>query len=349
MTKIAKLSQQIKHNVTAKPHDPNKPVHCWSEPDLYNRQKIQAYVIILRTKGCSWMYESGCSMCGYFNDSALQEVSKESIQNQINTALKGYNKEPLIKIFTSGSYLDTEEIPKQQQFDILNTLYSQGAQKISVESRPEYITEDFIEDYHKHIPQKDFEVGIGLETADDHIREYNINKGFKFQDFKDAATRLQDNAISVKTYVLHKPPFLSERAALQDAKETIKKAAPYSNIISLNPVNVQKNTIVDYLYHRHLYRPPYLWSVIEILKTAIEDAPNTHIKCDPVGGGSRRGAHNGRCCDKKILSAIKTFSLTQDPTPFNTLDCECKKEWQSQLELEDNTFGGLPDIGAWRP
>lgn len=349
MTKIAKLSQQIKHNVTAKTHNLNTPVRCWREADLYNKQKIQAYVIILRTKGCSWMYESGCSMCGYFNDSALQEVSPENIQNQINTALKGYNKEPLIKIFTSGSYLDSEEIPKQQQFEILNTLYNAGATKISVESRPDYITEEFLEDYHKYLPNKDFEVGIGLETADDNIREHNINKGFSFQDYKKAATRLQDNAISVKTYVLHKPPFLSEQTAITDAQETIKKAAPYSNIISLNPVNVQKNTIVDYLYHRHLYRPPYLWSVIEILKTALDYAPNTHIKCDPAGGGSRRGAHNGRCCDKKILAAIKTFSLTQDSTPLKQIDCSCKKEWQSQLEIEDNAFGGLPDIGTWKP
>ncbi len=349
MTKISELSKQIKHNVVAQHHDLNKPVRCWSEPDLYNNEKIQAYVIILRTKGCSWMYESGCSMCGYFNDSALQEVSEAQLQNQINQSLTTYNKEPLIKIFTSGSYLDPNEIPIQQQWNILKTLYNAGASKISVESRPEYVTDQLIENYHQHIPNKDFEVGIGLETADDYIRKNHINKGFSFQDFTTAATRLQNNNISVKTYVLHKPPFLSEQAAIKDAKNTIKKAAPYSNIISLNPVNVQKNTVVDYLHHRKLYRPPYLWSVIEILKTANKDAPNTHIKCDPAGGGSRRGAHNGRCCDKKILSAIKTYSLTQDPTPLEDLDCSCKKDWQTQLELEDNAFGGLPDIGAWRP
>ena len=58
------------------------------------------------------------------------------------------------------------------------------ADKVSVESRPEYVTDKKLSEIKKIVGKKAFEVGIGLETANDYVREHSINKGFSFNDYK---------------------------------------------------------------------------------------------------------------------------------------------------------------------
>ena len=99
------------------------------------------------------------------------------------------------------------------------------------------------------------------------MREKAINKGFTFNDYKKAATLLKKHQMNVKTYVLMKPPFLTEKESLNDCIQTTKDIAPYTDLISLNPTNVQRHTVVEYLWKRNQYRPPWLWSIVEYLKT----------------------------------------------------------------------------------
>jgi radical SAM enzyme (TIGR01210 family) len=284
-------------------------------------------------------------MCGYFNDSMLAPVSEHDLQTQFEKAMKMYKGEPIVKLFTSGSFLDPREIPVSVQHSIL-TLLSNQAEEVSVESRPEYITEKRIEQIQKSMQSTPFEIGIGLETSNDLVRKNAINKGFTFLQYKKAAQLLRRHRMNVKTYVLLKPPFLTEKEALDDCLRTTHDAAPFTDVISLNPTNIQRHTVVEYLWKRDQYRPSWLWSVIEILKQHA-DRPDVHMKCDTVGGGSPRGVHNCGICDQKVLSAIGQFSLSQKQSLFNGLTCECKEKWHDQLDLENLSFGSFPDFGRW--
>jgi len=105
---------------------------------------------------------------------------------------------------------------------------------------------------------------------------------------------------------------------------------------------------VEYLWKRNQYRPPWLWSVVEFLKQS-KNLTDTVVKCDPVGGGSMRGAHNCNVCDHTVLHAIEEFSLTQRPNVFNGLSCDCREKWQDQLDLETLSFGSLVDFSRRDP
>ncbi|MFO7677331.1 MAG: archaeosine biosynthesis radical SAM protein RaSEA [Thermoplasmatota archaeon] len=342
MNELAQFCKSQKKDFTPKIQDTTRPVRYWSEKDILQGAIVDAYVIILRTQGCFWARNSGCSMCGYFNDSLWDTVTDQDLIKQFNTAMKQYKNEQFVKIFTSGSFLDDNEIGSAVQNHILSTLY-QSAKKISVESRPEFITDKKLLSLQHLFLSKVFEVGIGLETANDVIRKYAINKGFSFKDYIQAAKVLKKNSIHCKTYLLAKPPFLTEREAIDDCIHTIKKIDKYADIISINPTNVQRNTAVDYLWKRSQFRPIWLWSIVEILKKS-KTLTNAQIKCDIAGGGSRRGAHNCESCDGKILDAIAQFSLLQDPCVFNGLDCSCKNEWLDQLDIESLSFGSAIDL-----
>ena len=178
------------------------------------------------------------------------------------------------------------------------------------------------------------EFAIGLETANDLIRQNIIRKGFTFQDFIDAAKTVHDRSGKVKAYLLLKPPFLSEGAAIRDAIISAKAARQHADILSLNLCNIQRGTVVERLWEHGEYRPPWLWSAVEVLKNV-----SYPIICDPVGAGARRGPHNCGECDDAIAMAIRGHDLTQDPGIFDDLDCKCKVAWQKVVELEEQTFG----------
>lgn len=279
-------------------------------------------------------------MCGYFNDSIwTTDVSDKEILSQFYYAMTKYKDEKLVKIFTSGSFFDDKEIKPKIQEKILTRLF-ETADKVSVESRPEYLTDKNLKQFNN----KKLEVGVGLETADDSIRQNCVNKGFTFNDYQRAAKILKKHNVSLKTYALVKPPFLTEKQSIDDAVLTIKKIKDITDVVSLNPVNVQSNTYVNYLWRHQQYRPPWLFSVVEILKQGKKILGNKRIKCDIAGGGSIRGAHNCKECDKKYLKAISDFSINQDINTFKDLDCICKDKWLDQLDLEDLGFGGLVNI-----
>jgi radical SAM enzyme (TIGR01210 family) len=286
-------------------------------------------------------------MCGYFNDSMFIDVSEKDLRSQFEKAMQNYKDEKIVKLFTSGSFLDPHEIPVSAQHEILNIL-TERAEKISVESRPDYVTEKRLTAIQKIVALKEFEIGIGLETSNNLVREKTINKGFTFHEYKKATRLLKKHKMNVKTYVLMKPPFLTEKESLDDCIQTTKDIALYTDLVSLNPTNVQRHTVVEYLWKRNQYRPPWLWSIVEFLQQS-KNITDAFVKCDVVGGGSLRGAHNCGSCDNNVLNAIEEFSLTQKQSAFLGVTCDCKEKWRDQLDLENLSFGSLVDFSRWNP
>ena len=131
---------------------------------------------------------------------------------------------------------------------------------------------------------------------------------------------------------------------MHDCINSIEKIKDVTDLISINPVNVQRNTLVEYLWKRGQFRPPWLYTIVEILKKVKGITKNTTIKCDVVGGGSIRGAHNCKKCDMDFLEAISIFSLNQKPSVLNNLSCDCYDLWQDQIDMENLGFDSLVDM-----
>ncbi|MFB6186475.1 MAG: archaeosine biosynthesis radical SAM protein RaSEA, partial [Halobacteriaceae archaeon] len=152
------------------------------------------------------------------------------------------------------------------------------------------------------------------------------------EDFVDAAKTANEAGAGIKAYLLMKPPFLSESEAVTDMKQSVRQCAPYAHTVSINPCNVQRHTMVDELYFNDGYRPPWLWSVCDVLADT-EDVDALVIS-DPVGHGSDRGPHNCTECDDRVQTAIKDFDLRQDPTVFQEVSCACYKTWNVVMDRE---------------
>ena len=288
--------------------------------------------MILRTRGCRWRK---CNICGYPSEGA--PATAEDLTVQFRAATRDLSCEDrVVKIYTSGSFLDPEEVPESVRVRIIDALAAAGVEKLVFESRPEYITRELVEASAAKIRT---EVAIGLETSSDLVRDQSIRKGFTFADYRRASDAVHRGGGSVKTYLLLKPPFLSEASAISDALRSARDAISHSDVLSLNLTNIQRGTPLERMWLIGDYRTPWLWSAVEVLK-GVSSVP---IICDPVAAGTRRGPRNCGRCDEAVAKAIREHALTQDTGAFEDLDCSCKAAWKKVLELEDLAFGSPLD------
>jgi len=323
-------------------YDPREPTRVWIDEDNTPDGVYQSLTIILNTGGCRWARAGGCTMCGYVAESVEGgSVSHEALMDQIRTCLDHEAEEAdaesgLIKIYTSGSFLDEREVPAETRQAIAETFADRD--RIVVESLPDFVDREKVREFTEQGLETD--VAVGLETATDRVRHDCVNKYFDFADFEDACAEAREAGGGVKAYLLMKPPFLSETEALEDMQESVRRcgAVEGCHTVSMNPCNVQRYTMVDELFYEGGYRPPWLWSVAEVLRTTTD--VDAIVVSDPVGHGSDRGAHNCGECDDRVQRAIKDFDLRQDPSVFEQVECECEFTWE--LVLEEETSYNTP-------
>ncbi len=309
--------------------DPYSYVSCWTEDESINGEDCKALVVILATQGCSWAIRSGCSMCGYTNESA-STATEESIWQQYLSALKNLSDQKVLKIYTSGSFLDTFEISTALRRRILEDASSR-VERIVIETRHEYITSTtlgHIADFSDRIM-----LAVGLESANDMVLNYSVNKPSNFSHFVRTSGLANSMGFKIKSYLMLKPPFVSEADAIDDAVRTIQLVSPYSHTVSVNPTNIQKDTVVELLWKRGAYRPPWLWSVVEVLRRSAD--AGIRVMSKPTGAGTVRGAHNCGRCDKRVLDVIADFSRHQDASALEGLDCRCRNVWHEELKLSN--------------
>ena len=321
-------------------YDPHEPTRVWVDEDNTPDGVRDSLTIILNTGGCRWARAGGCTMCGYVAESVEGgTVPHDALVDQLDACLDHERENsdepcPLIKIYTSGSFLDEREVPAESRRAIAETFGDR--ERIVVESLPDFVAHDRLADFTEQGLAVD--VAVGLETATDRVRHDCVNKYFDFADFVAASEQAQDAGAGIKAYLLMKPPFLSESEAVADMQSSVRRCAEYAHTVSMNPCNVQRHTMVEELYHDGGYRPPWLWSVAEVLEsTADADAL---VISDPVGHGSDRGPHNCGECDDHVQTAIKDFDLRQDPSVFSQVSCECERTWETVMEREKSY--GMP-------
>ena len=311
---------------------------------ILNKQTIKRIIIYLRSSGCQWMIDNGgCSMCGHFVGTTRgKKIDSKDYVEQFKKIVSeiDFTETPMLCVYNAGSFLNDNEMPDDARveiYKIINTI--DKVKRVIFESRPEYITEEKINELKEYIKDKEIEIGMGIETSNEFIRDICLNKGFKVDEFKRALKLLKENSIFSLGYILLKPPFINDKFAIEDSVNSIKWAFDNGiDIISLEPVSIQENTLISILHELNLYRTPRIWSVFEVLRRT------SNIGTIRVGGfeffpSPFLCTSNCEKCDSKFLKFIEEYNKTNSINVVNeALDtkCECKKEWLEDLE-NDNT------------
>ncbi|MGQ4890957.1 MAG: archaeosine biosynthesis radical SAM protein RaSEA [Candidatus Njordarchaeia archaeon] len=340
LTEILRINKELREigfrNVKPKT-GPNRPVGFWTEKEPVRidgeLRNYDALVIILGTRGCRWAHMGnggGCIFCGYvyknprFGGNLIKQIEFVYSRKRLEA-----NKIKVIKIFTSGSFLDDFELNAVERKLILEKLlnFYPNLEILQLESRPEHI---LIPGRLDEFKKFDVEIyfNVGLESANDDVLRL-INKGFMFNTYERALKKAHENGYKMKTYLMLKQPFQTEMEAINDTIYSgIKVLEMGTDSLSINPMVVYSYTFVEFLWKQGLYRPPWLNSVLYVVKKLLENenAPKSIIMSDPVAPGSKRGAHScSSDCDRKLNRALEEMVAKQDPE-INIPNC-CAEVW----------------------
>ena len=322
--------------------------------DVIDGESIRRLMFCYLTRGCAHYYseEGGCTMCA-FPLHALPDANftVDDLAAQLDRAVAETDWEgegiQELDLFVSGSFFnDDEMLPGARRHAYKTAGCLPGLKKLLVESRPEYITADRVAEARELLDDRiDLEVAIGLESVSEHVREGLINKGYGPEEFEASLKILASvPGVSVLVYVFLKPPGLGEAAALDDAVETTRyvwergKALGVDRVTAaVEPAFVQEGGPVHKPYLAGDYRPPWLWTIVELIRrvhgggelqigTADDYPPPIAIR------------HNCDACDATVEAAIAHYNATQDISALDGLDCACRARWIEETGIRPRSL-----------
>jgi radical SAM enzyme (TIGR01210 family) len=299
--------------------------------------RVNRWSLSLPGAGCQWAKEcggSGCTMCalpdaahqfsrGYLLPSAVFKALLKLAYSQIQ------KKSPdVLAVYNGGSFLCDAEIPTKFQSWLCRwAAENKTVQKIFVEARAEHISTPKTTKMLRQLAGKTLQIGIGLEVADQRIRNTVINKGMTNAVFEKAVETTKLFGAQVLAYVLLKPIGMTEREAIEEAIKTAEYAFSLGvDIVALESTLVHPNTPVAALYKRGVYSPPKLWSLIEALQQIHKLGPVWLGNFDWDDDLPYPLAVPENCpkCTPLIRETLHRYRREGDIEPLSKLECECK-------------------------
>ncbi len=330
-------------------------------------EPIKRLIIFLRSTGCEWVEKTGgCTMCGFYcATSHGREVSAEEYIAQFEYVMDAVDLKdyPVISVYNDGNIFNEREMPLAAVKEICRYIdgYS-NIKKVVVESRIDYSPEPQVKKMQKLLNGRQLELAFGFESADPQVMNLCINKGFTSNNFDVFFERMQRLGVLTKPLLLVKPPFLTESESVNDILQTLAYLASRGvNSVDLEVTTVERNTVVHELWKHGLYRPPWLWSLADLLQRTKErygDRMHLYVSPWTYSVESLDWARNCGSCDRELIKAVEAYNVRFDTDVFAGIDCSCRHDTWADVyretdgrtipeRIRDNLaiLGSVPDGG----
>lgn len=321
--------------------DPSQPALVEWSATHRGGQPGRRLMVVLRAPGCAHHGRTGgCTNCGFVQGLATGgPVGAGHLEAQLAAAARAIpagNPEPVhVDLYVSGSFLNPSEIPVAAQAGLIaRATRLPGVASVAVETRPEFVDAEALDRVRRAAAGTPLEIAIGLESASDVILRERVRKGFGWDDFERAATLVAAAGLRLLTYVLLKPLGTGEREAIEDAVTTCQRVADLGRRLggpvraALGPCFVAAGTVLEAEHLAGRYRPPWLWSAVEVVQRA---APllALEVGLSDEGLARSRVAHNCDDCTPVVRAALAAFNRSQDAAPLAALACACQDGWRA--------------------
>ena len=207
---------------------------------------------------------------------------------------------------------------------------------VSLESRAEFVEGWELEGLKQRLGAAALEVAVGYETHDERIRNRVLKKGLSDRRFHDLCALCAEKGVRLKAYVMVKPDVsLSEKEAVDEAVRTLIFIGEIGDRLGLrvtahlNPTYVARGSQLEKEFRDQGYKPPRLWSVVEIIQRVRCRELPIQVGLETEGLAVEGGLfRNCGTCDEPVRAALRTFSETQNLELFSSLDCACKTAFE---------------------
>ncbi len=210
---------------------------------------VRVATIFLTNRECPWR----CLMCDLWQNTLTESVPPGAVPEQIDFALGQLGEARQIKLYNAGSFFDPRAILPEDFSAIAEQV--RGFERVMVECHPALIGDAVLR--FRDLLSGRLEVAMGLETVEPTVLE-KLNKRMTLDRFAKAAEFLRAHDVALRVFVLVKPPFLEESAALEWARRSVEFAFDCgAGVVSLIPTRAG-NGALDSLAASGDFAPPKL-------------------------------------------------------------------------------------------
>jgi len=243
--------------------DPGQPYAFFVEKERSAHGRlVPVAALFLTNRECPWH----CLMCDLWRNTLTSSVPVGAIPAQIDFALSRLGPAEHIKLYNSGSFFDPRAIPNEDHAAIAGRL--NAFDLTIVESHPALIGDDTFR--FRDRLSGSLEVALGLETVHP-VAGPRLNKRMSLEQYASASAQLSAEGISVRAFVLVKPPFIAdETEALEWADQSVRFAFECgASVVSLIPTRGTEGALQD-LQASGSFDPPALATLESALASGIE-------------------------------------------------------------------------------
>ncbi len=303
-----------------RPSTGNEPLHVLHEREAADRSGAVAEVLTVLLRGSECRFR--CVMCDLWKSTHLEPTPKGSLTAQIRSAIGQHNAEARpeapkwIKLYNASNFFAPANVPREELKPIASQL---GAfERVIVENHPKLIHDSILR--FRDAIGGTLEVAMGLETVHPQVLPA-LNKQMDLDDFQRACDWLHRRNIDVRTFVLLRPPGLSEEEGIQWCGRSIEFAQRAGvRHVSVIPLRAG-NGAVEYLQKLGHFSPPLASSLEQVFDQAVPSAKSI-VTVDLWDWERLRGT----CVDCSAIrhSALQQANLRQTRRQPSSCPCDAK-------------------------
>lgn len=312
-------------------HDETLPADMWFQES----DEGLILFIVFYSQACRW---SRCLGCNLPSKMSCEHVSYKALIAQIDHVFQDpevtKQRKHIRKVIVSnnGSILDEETFSSTALMYLLAQLNLNlpNLVLLSIETRVEYVDLAELEFISRALAEGDtptqLEIAIGFEAFDDHIRNKVFDKGLSLKMFEDFVGKMALYGYRLKCYFMQKPvPGMTDAEAITDIQNAIdylsQMAAQYDIGINmhLNPTFVASGTILEEVFRKGEYVPPFLLDVTKATQHAKDKPLSIFIGLFDEGLAAEGGSFL-REGGEELVKKLEQFNRTQD---YGILDRIC--------------------------
>lgn len=219
--------------------------------------------LCLNSPGCRFSREGTCTMCNYGCGKPLSQNDAIQILGELNNYT--YDIQSIL-IGSLGSIFDTDEISRDVLEIICKWLNEKTIHTIIFETHYSTVNEEICDYLNRLLPNKDIVIELGLETVNENVQKFCLNKRINLDAFKDVVNLLHSKNMSVTSNIFLGAPFLSISEQIDDTINTILWSIKNDiDSITIFPANIRKNTLIALLYENGRYNQISNWQILDVL------------------------------------------------------------------------------------
>jgi archaeosine synthase beta-subunit len=240
------------------PLSPDRP-HAWlMEPEpVADGRLVDVATLFLTNRECPFR----CLMCDLWKYTITERLPPGRIPEQIRWGLSQLPSATHLKLYNAGSFFDPLAVPPADYPEIATL--AAPFERVIVECHPRLVGQrcrDF-----RRLLRPELEVALGLETAHPEVLG-RLNKRMTLDDFARATAALRADGVSVRTFILVRPPFLTDEEGLEWARRSLDYAFGLGvECCSLIPTR-DGNGAMEELARQEMFAPPSLESLEQALE-----------------------------------------------------------------------------------